>query len=208
VILGEHVGGLLIISRGIDALNQKIGVVATYFVLFAALVSAFNAIVRYGLLGLITLSRNFQQLPGLDSFIQWYSTSSNALTESQWYMFAAMVMLGAAYTLKLNEHVRVDLFYGSASEHTRLWIDVLGTLFFLLPMCLILLYLTWPWFLDAWRSGERSASSAGLVRWPVKLMLPLGFGLVALQGISEIIKCVAALTGFQRREYGYEKPLQ
>lgn len=201
-------GGLLIISRGIDALNQKIGVVATYLVLFAALISAFNAIVRYGLLGLIALSRNFQQIPGLDSFIQWYSTSSNALTESQWYMFAAMVLLGAAYTLKLNEHVRVDLLYGSASERSRLWIDLFGTLFFLLPMCLILLYLTWPWFLDAWRSGERSASAGGLVRWPVKLMLPLGFGLVALQGVSEIIKCVAALTGFQRREYAYEKPLQ
>lgn len=201
-------GRLLIISRGIDALNQKIGVVAIYLVLFAALVSAFNATVRYALLGLITLSRNFQQIPGLDGFIQWYSTSSNALTETQWYMFAAMVLLGAAYTLKLNEHVRVDLFYGSANDRTRLWIDLLGTIFFLLPMCLILLYLTWPWFLDAWRSGERSASSAGLVRWPVKLMLPLGFGLVALQGISEIIKCVAALTGFQRREYAYEKPLQ
>ena len=113
-------GRLLIISRGIDALNQKIGVVAIYLVLFAALVSAFNATVRYALLGLITLSRNFQQIPGLDGFIQWYSTSSNALTETQWYMFAAMVLLGAAYTLKLNEHVRVDLFYGSASDRTRL----------------------------------------------------------------------------------------
>lgn len=201
-------GGLLIISRGIDALNQKIGVIAVYLVLFAALISAFNATVRYGLLGMIALSRYFEQIGSLDAFTRWYGNHSNALIESQWYMFAAMVLLGAAYTLKLNEHVRVDLFYGSASERARLWIDLLGTIFFLLPMCLILIYLTWPWFLDAWRTGERSASAGGLVRWPVKLMLPLGFGLVALQGVSEIIKCVAALLGWYRREYAYEKPLQ
>jgi TRAP-type mannitol/chloroaromatic compound transport system permease small subunit len=201
-------GVLLVISRGIDAVNQKIGVVATYLILLAALISAFNASVRYGLTGLIGLSRYFQQIGSLDAFTRWYSGHSNALIESQWYMFAAVVMLGAAYTLKLNEHVRVDLLYGSVSERPRLWIDLFGALFFLLPICLVLIYFTWPWFLDSWRTGETSASAGGLVRWPVKLMLPLGFALVALQGVSEIIKSAATLLGFAHREYAYEKPLQ
>ena len=104
-----------------------------------------------------------------------------------------MVLFGAAWTLKVNEHVRVDLVYGMVTDRTRIWIDLIGGVLFLMPMCIILIYFTWPWFVDAWYSGEVSTNAGGLVRWPVKLVLPVGFGLVALQGVSEIIKCIAAL---------------
>ena len=201
-------GGLLTISRVIDAFNQKLAVFANILVLAAALVSAFNAALRYGLVGLIGLSREYHFLSGLDTFIKWYGNNSNAFLEAQWYMFGAIVMFGASYTLKVNEHVRVDLIYGLVRERTRTWIDLLGGILFLMPMCVILIYFTWPWFLDAWWTGETSANSGGLVRWPIKLLLPLGFGLLALQGISEIIKCIAALTTNYHREYAYEKPLQ
>ena len=201
-------GRLLTISRAIDAFNAVFGVIATYLVLFAALLSAANAGVRYGINGLISLSREYHFLSGIQTFVNWYSTNSNAFLEMQWYMFAGMVLFGGAYTLKVNEHVRVDLIYGTVSDRGRIWIDLLGGIFFLMPMCLLLVWFTWPWFTDAWRSGEMSTNAGGLVRWPVKLILPIGFGLVALQGVSEIIKCVAALTTDYRREHGYEKPLQ
>ena len=123
-------------------------------------------------------------------------------------MFAAMVLLGGPYTLKVNEHVRVDLIYASVSERTRIWIDLLGGLFFLLPICLILVYFTWPFFLDSWRINEASQNAGGLIRWPVKLLLPVGFALMALQGVSEVIKRVAALSEHYRLQYRYEKPLQ
>ena len=97
-------------------------------------------------------------------------------------MFAAMVFFGAPYTLKVNEHVRVDVIYSALSERARIWIDILGGIFFLLPFCAVLLYFTWPWFLDSWRIGEMSSNAGGLIRWPVKLVLPLGFALLALQG--------------------------
>ncbi len=108
-------------------------------------------------------------------------------------MFAGMVLLGAPYTLKVNEHVRVDLVYGMVTERTRLLIDIFGVMFFLLPICVILIYFTWPWFVESWRIDEISSNAGGLIRWPVKLVLPVGFYLMALQGISEIIKRVAAL---------------
>jgi TRAP-type mannitol/chloroaromatic compound transport system permease small subunit len=108
----------------------------------------------------------------------------------------------------MNEHVRVDLVYGSVRERTRLWIDLLGAIVFLLPMCAVMIYFTWPWFVASWRMGEVSASAGGLLRWPVKLILPMGFALVALQGLSEIIKSIAALVQGARREFAYEKPLQ
>jgi TRAP-type mannitol/chloroaromatic compound transport system permease small subunit len=108
----------------------------------------------------------------------------------------------------MNEHVRVDLIYGSVSEEARLWIDILGGLFFLLPICTILLYFTWIWFLQSWNIHEISPNAGGLVRWPVKLLLPIGFGLMILQGISEIIKRVAALNGVIDDDFAYEKPLQ
>src|SRR6201991_4542178 len=153
--------------------------------LLACLISAGNAVSRYA-----------------------FSASSNAWLEVQWYMFAGMVLLGGPYTLKVNEHVRVDLFYSTVSERTRIWIDILGCLFFLLPICVILIYFTWPWFLDSWRIDETSSNAGGLIRWPVKLLLPVGFALMALQGISEIIKRIAALEHLIEADFKYEKPLQ
>jgi TRAP-type mannitol/chloroaromatic compound transport system permease small subunit len=199
----------LSVSRGIDWLSRLIGVFATYLVLLAALVSAFNAIARYSINSLLHLERQFASLSGgLTWLLDLYRQNSNTLGEAQWYMFAAMVMFGAAHTLRMNEHVRVDLIYGSVSERTRLWIDLLGGIFFLLPMCLLMIHFTWPWFLEAYYSGESSANAGGLLRWPVKLTLPLGFALVALQGFSEIIKCLAALILGYRRDRTYERPVQ
>jgi TRAP-type mannitol/chloroaromatic compound transport system permease small subunit len=176
---------LLKASRVIDAVSEKFGIAANWLVLLACLISAGNATSRYLL-----------------------DASSNAWLEVQWYMFAGIVLLGGPYTLQRNGHVRVDLVYSSVSERTRIWIDILGGLVFLLPICTILVYFTWPWFLDSWRLHEGSQNAGGLLRWPVKLLLPLGFALMALQGISEIIKRIAALRGVQRTEFVYEKPLQ
>jgi TRAP-type mannitol/chloroaromatic compound transport system permease small subunit len=123
-------------------------------------------------------------------------------------MFAGMVLLGAPYTLKMNEHVRVDLIYGMMSPRKRIWIDIIGGLLFLLPISIILTYFTWPWFVDSWLQHEQSSNAGGLIRWPVKLLMPVGFALMALQGISEIIKRVAALEHVIEDEFKYEKPLQ
>lgn len=176
---------LLAISRGIDWFNTNLAVVANWLVLLAALISAGNAGSRY-----------------------LFSESSNGWLEIQWYMFAGMVLLGAPYTLKMNEHVRVDLVYGLASERAQIWIDIVGGLLFLLPICVILTYFTWPWFVESWTLNEASSNAGGLVRWPVKLLLPVGFFLMAMQGVSEIIKRVAALEHVIDAEFKYEKPLQ
>jgi TRAP-type mannitol/chloroaromatic compound transport system permease small subunit len=198
---------LLAITRVIDELNRRIGIIAIYLVLFASLVSAFNALLRYSTNGLMWLER---MVGGgfFGGIIDLYRQNSNALTEAQWYMFAGMVMLGAAWTLKVNEHVRVDLLYGSVSERTRTWIDLLGGIFFLLPMCILMIYFTWPWFMQSWVTNEGSNQAGGLVRWPFKLMVPVGFALLGLQGVSEVLKCALALTTNYVREYAYEKPLQ
>jgi TRAP-type mannitol/chloroaromatic compound transport system permease small subunit len=179
------VGGLLKASRVIDAINDWFGMLATWLVLFACAIATGNAISRYV-----------------------FSESSNASQEAQWYMFAAMVFLGAPYVLKVNEHVRVDVIYSALSDRARIMIDIAGCVLFLLPFCAVMLYFTWPWFLESWRIGELSSNAGGLIRWPVKLMLPLGFALLALQGISELIKRIAALTDSYRLEYRYETPLQ
>jgi TRAP-type mannitol/chloroaromatic compound transport system permease small subunit len=176
---------LLRLSSAIDWLNEKFGVLANWLVLFACLISAGNAASRYA-----------------------FSLSSNAWLEIQWYLFAGMVLFGGPYTLKLNEHVRVDLFYGMMSERTRIWIDIIGGCLFLLPICIILVYFTWPWFVDSWRIQEMSSNAGGLIRWPVKLILPVGFFLMALQGVSEIIKRIAALEHVVDIHFDYEKPLQ
>jgi TRAP-type mannitol/chloroaromatic compound transport system permease small subunit len=176
---------LLRLSKAIDWFNGQFAVVANYLVLFACLISAGNAASRY-----------------------LFSESSNGWLEIQWYMFAGMVLLGAPYTLKMNEHVRVDLLYGMAPPRARIWIDIIGTLLFLLPICVILTYFTWPWFVDSWNNGEVSFNAGGLIRWPVKLLLPVGFALMALQGVSEIIKRIAALEHVIDEEFKYEKPLQ
>ena len=176
---------LLKLSEAIDRLNEKFGVVANWLVLLACLISAGNAASRY-----------------------LFSESSNGWLEVQWYMFAGMVLLGGPYTLKMNEHVRVDLIYGMVSEKTRIWIDIVCTILFLLPICLILIYFTWPWFVESWRLGEESSNAGGLIRWPVKLVLPVGFALMVLQGVSELIKRIAALEHVIEADFKYEKPLQ
>ena len=177
--------GLLKLSRSIDWINQQFGIIAIWLVLIACLVSAGNATSRY-----------------------LFSESSNGWLEAQWYMFAAIVLLGAPYTLRMNEHVRVDLIYGALAERSRLWIDILGGLLFLIPICAILIYFTWPWFVQSWNIHEMSPNAGGLVRWPVKLLLPIGFALMLLQGISEIIKRAAALLEVIDDDFSYEKPLQ
>jgi TRAP-type mannitol/chloroaromatic compound transport system permease small subunit len=176
---------LLSLSRGIDWFNSQLAVVANWLVLLAAIISAGNAGSRY-----------------------LFSESSNGWLEIQWYMFAGMVLLGAPYTLKMNEHVRVDLVYGMVSERTRIWIDIVGGLLFLLPICIILTYFTWPWFVESYQINEASSNAGGLIRWPVKLLLPVGFCLMAVQGVSEIIKRVAALEHVIDVDFKYEKPLQ
>jgi len=199
---------LLAISDTIDRMNRAVSRIAVWLVLFAALVSAFNATFRYSIGAIVALTDEGRAYPWLQGLLRWYSGNSNGFLEAQWYMFAALVMLGAAYTLKMNEHVRVDLFFGWVSERTRTWIDLFGSIFCLVPMCLVMIYFTVPWFLESWRSGEMSSNAGGLPRWPVKLVMPIGFSLVLLQGISEIIKCIAALTTDYVREQAYEKPLQ
>jgi TRAP-type mannitol/chloroaromatic compound transport system permease small subunit len=198
---------LLSFARAIDELSRRFSYVAIYLVLFASLISAFNAIFRYSTNAMLWLEK-FLGGGVFQGIIDIYRENSNTLSETQWYMFAAIVMLGGAWTLKVNEHVRVDLVYGSVSERTRTWIDLLGGIFFLLPMCVLMIYFTWPWFMQAWTTGEGSLNSGGLVRWPVKLLVPVGFALVGLQGIAEIIKCIAALRTDYVREFAYEKPLQ
>ena len=178
---------LLKFSAVVDAFNEKVGVICNWLVLLACVVSAGNAMVRYA-----------------------YDTSSNAWLEIQWYMFAVIVMFGAAYTLKRNEHVRVDIFYMTLSRRGQLWIDILGTIFFLLPTCAILAWLSWPFFMQAYVVSEDSSNAGGLLRWPIKLVLPVGFALVALQGVSELIKRVAFLNDYavDSLEAHYERPQQ
>lgn len=178
------VRALLLFSDGIDWIGARLAVVANWLVLLACLVSAGNAFSRY-----------------------LFALSSNGWLEIQWYFFAGMVLLGAPYTLKMNEHVRVDLIYGMVSERTRIWIDIVGGFLFLLPICIILTAFTWPWFVESWRLQEVSSNAGGLILWPVKLLLPVGFGLMALQGISEIIKRFAALKNLVHIQE-YEKPVQ
>ena len=195
------------VTRVIDEISRWVGLAAVWLVLFSALVSAFNAIFRYSVGAMISLERNFGG--GVFGGMVWiYTHYSNVLSESVWYMFGGMVMLGGAWTLKMNEHVRVDLVYGAVSERTRTWIDLLGGLFFLMPLCILLIYFTWPWFVQAWVQNVTSNAAGGLPRWPVRLMLPLGFAVLMLQGIAEIIKCILALTTNYIREFAYEKPAQ
>ncbi|WP_424811490.1 TRAP transporter small permease subunit [Roseococcus sp. YIM B11640] len=165
-------GLLLAFSRGVDWVNEKFGRVADWCVFLACAISAGNALSRYGL-----------------------NISSNAWLEVQWYFFAAVVMLGASYTLFRNEHVRVDLVYGALGDRGRLYVDIFGLIVFLLPSMALLGWMTWPYFLDALQRQEMSPAPGGLIRWPAKLLMPLGFFLLILQGLSELIKRIALLRG-------------
>jgi TRAP-type mannitol/chloroaromatic compound transport system permease small subunit len=176
---------LLAVSTAIDWLNEKVGFICNLLILLACLVSAGNAMSRYA-----------------------FNLSSNAWLEIQWYMFAIVVMFGASYTLRRNEHVRVEIFYVYLSERGQLWLDLIGTLLFLVPVCGLLAYLSWPFFQQAYDSGEWSSNAGGLLRWPIKFVLPGGFAMLALQGVSEIIKRIAALEGLAKIDAKYERPVQ
>jgi TRAP-type mannitol/chloroaromatic compound transport system permease small subunit len=193
--------------RVIDEFNRLIGIAAIWLVLLCALVSAANAAIRYSSGGLLWLEAK----TGIGAF-GWlytlYADNSNALSDTTWYMFAAVVMLGGAWTLKVNAHVRVDLLYGAVSERTRTWIDLLGGLFFLAPLCILLIWFTWGWAWMSFLTQEASANAGGLPQWPPKMLLPIGFAILLLQAVAEIIKCILALTTTYVREFAYEKPLQ
>lgn len=176
---------LLTGCRWIDALNDRFASLAKWAALASCVISASNAVVRY-----------------LANY------SSNAFLEIQWYLFAACVMLGAAHVLRVNEHVRVDVIYGRLSGRTQAIVDLLGLILFLLPVTAVLLYFSWPLFLDRIHTGEMSNNAGGLIRWPAMLMLPLGFVLLLLQGLSEIVKRVAWLAGRYQGDFHYEAPLQ
>ncbi len=169
---GARMQGLLQVSRAIDLVNERIGKAMSWAILAAVIVSSVNALVRFA-----------------------FSRSSNAFLELQWYLFGAVVLLGAAYTLQRNEHIRIDIINAKLSTSTRNWIDVIGHVFFLAPLCLIMIWLSTPVFLRDIRSGEVSASAGGLPLWPAKLLIPLGFTLLLAQGVSELIKRVAIMRG-------------
>jgi len=191
----------------IDEIGRLVGLAAVWLVLFSSLASAFNAAIRYSSGGLLWLE-DHTHAHIFGALFALYATNSNSLSDSTWYMFAGIVMLGGAWTLKLNAHVRVDLFYGATSERVRTWIDLLGGLFFLLPLCILLICFTWGWAWSSYVTGEASSNAGGLPLWPAKLLLPFGFAILGLQAVAEIIKCILALTTSYVREFAYEKPLQ
>ena len=163
---------LLAFSRLVDRLNEAIGKATTWLILIVVVISAGNAVFRYA-----------------------FDWSSNGLLEIQWYLFSAVFLLCAAYVLKKNEHIRIDVIAGRLSPRAQNWIDVFGIIVFLLPMVIMTMSLSWPVFMNAWNTGETSANPGGLIRWPVRLLMPVGFFLLLLQGLSELVKRLAFLTG-------------
>ncbi|MDP2241159.1 MAG: TRAP transporter small permease subunit [Burkholderiales bacterium] len=162
----------LALARLIDGLNERVGRFTHWLILACVLISAGNAIARYG-----------------------FSLSSNAFLEIQWYLYSIVFLGAAGYTLKHNAHVRIDLVSGRLSQRTQAWIDVFGALFMLLPVCAIIVWYGGSAFIESYRIGELSADAGGLARWPIKLVLPLAFLLLMLQGIAETIKRLAFLAG-------------
>ena len=179
------VNTLIAFAHLIDRINQRIALIATWLVLLACVVSAGNAVIRYA-----------------------FNLSSNAWLELQWYMFAVIVMLGAAYVLRINEHVRVDVLYARYGPRTCAWIDLLGTIFFLMPAAILIAWMSSATFWDSFITGEMSSNAGGLIRWPVKLTIPVGATLLALQGFAEIVKRIGYLRGQYTMDTHYEKPLQ
>lgn len=163
---------MLAISGGIDKLNDRIAAAVAWGLLAAVLVCAVNALIRYT-----------------------FNQSSNAWLEIQWYLFAAVFLLAAPHTLRRDEHVRIDVVVGRFSRRTQVWIDLAGFFLFLLPICGVILYYGIPFAFESVRSGEMSSNAGGLIVWPAKILVPIGFALMILQGISEIIKRIAYLIG-------------
>ena len=164
--------GLLKLSRAIDAVNLRIGKWLAWLIVAAVAVSAANAVVR-----------------------KLFDVSSNAWLELQWYLFSAVFLLCAAWTLLVNEHIRIDIVNNLFPKRVRDWIDALGHLLFLLPFTVAMIVTGWPFFLASWRINEQSMNAGGLLQWPVKFLVPLGFVLLFFQCISELIKRVAVLQG-------------
>ncbi|MCB1425617.1 MAG: TRAP transporter small permease subunit [Zhengella sp.] len=173
--------GLLAVSRLIDRVNEFIGRQVSWLILAAVLVSAYNATVRY--LG-----------DGLPAYLP-IPRASNALLELQWYLYGTVFMLAAAYTLLKNEHIRIDIVSSRMTKRMRDKVDLFCHTFFLMPFCLLMVWLAWPWFWRSYNSGEVSANAGGLILWPAKMMVLIGFLLLTAQGISEIIKRIAVLRG-------------
>ena len=163
---------LLALSRAVDALNERVGKATMWLILIVVVISAGNAVFRFA-----------------------FDWSSNGLLEIQWYLFSAVFLLGAGYVLRKNEHIRIDVIAGRLSDRSQNWIDVFGIIVFMMPMVIITMYLSWFVFTLAWTSGEGSANPGGLIRWPVRLLMPVGFFLLLLQGLSELVKRIAFLTG-------------
>lgn len=163
---------LLRLSQLIDALTERIGKSIIWLVLIVTLISSGNAIMRYTI-----------------------NYSSNAFLEIQWYLFAMIFLFGAGYTLMKNEHVRIDLISGKFSQRGQTWIDIFGIIFFLMPMAIAIMWMSWPIFLLALNNHEQSSNAGGLIVWPARLMVPAGFFLLVMQGFSELIKRVGFLQG-------------
>lgn len=163
---------LLKFSNAVDWLNAQVGKWVIWLILASTVISAVNAMVR-----------------------KMFNMSSNAYLEVQWYLFAAAFLLAAGYTLLHGEHVKIDVISSRLEKRKQIWIDVFGYVFFLLPVCLVILYYGIPFFLQGFRSGEVSSNAGGLIRWPVYILIPIGFGLLLLQGLSELVKRIAFLQG-------------
>lgn len=164
--------GLLKFSTAVDWLNAQVGKWVIWLILASTVISGVNAVVRKA-----------------------FNMSSNAYLEVQWYLFAAAFLLAAGYTLLNGEHVKIDVISHRLSKRKQIWIDVIGFALFLTPVCLAILYYGIPFFLQGFRSGEMSSNAGGLIRWPVYIMIPIGFSLLLLQGLSELIKRIAFLRG-------------
>lgn len=176
---------LLKLAGWIDAINDRFGLLANWAVIISCFISCGNALVRFAI-----------------------SQSNNGWLEIQWYLFGAAVMLGASVVLRMNEHVRVDIIYGMLSTHAKVYIDLFGLVFFLLPVMSLMAYLAFPLFVSQFQSGEMSQNAGGLIRWPAMLLLPVGFTMVTLQGLSEIVKRVGWLMHIHEMNLVYERPLQ
>lgn len=171
--------------RWMDAVSRWCGMFASWALLAACLISAGNATLRYA-----------------------FNMGSNAWLEVQWYLFGMAVFAGAPMLLKLNEHVRVDVVYGGLKPRTKAWIDLLGFALVLLPLCAIVVHLALPFVVESYQQHESSPSAGGLLRWPIKLAIPLGFVLLGLQGLAELFKRVGYLRGTSHIDLHYERPLQ